>query len=188
MNLVRFFDKLKQSLRKSNSSPPSDDTSAPAPPAPDADSPPVLDQPSTALATSSPAVVSEPADSPPLSEATPHPSSSPVATKQTANVRITRIRRIPRRVNRPRLVIRTREDADIEDVAKPAASIESQPVREDPEDSKTELLDEEPARETGQDEPEQPVPSSTHVITRKPAAQKRQRKIRVVKPKIRVVH
>lgn len=41
---------------------------------------------------------------------------------------------------------------------------------------------------TVQDDAEKAASSAGHVIRRKPQAQKRQRKIRVVKPKIRVVH
>jgi hypothetical protein len=156
ITMVRFFDKLKRSLRKSNPSPPPVDTPSTSQPAP-----------------------------PTLPETTPQPSASPVATKQTSGVKIRRIRRIPRHGNRPRPVIRERDNEDSEDAAKPASRIEPLPVHEDTKDSETGLPDQEPV--TAQDDSAQPATSSKHVITRKPSAQKRQRRIRVVRPKVRVV-
>jgi hypothetical protein len=185
ITMVRFFDKLKRSLRKSNPSPPPVDTPSTSQPAPDAENPSVSDQPSTPLATASPAVISDPSDSPTLPETTPQPSASPVATKQTSGVKIRRIRRIPRHGNRPRPVIRERDNEDSEDAAKPASRIEPLPVHEDTKDSETGLPDQEPV--AAQDDSAQPATSSKHVITRKPSAQKRQRRIRVVRPKVRVV-
>ena len=197
--MVRFFDKLKGSFGKKQPSTPPEDPQSTAP------------DPGTALATSSPAVVEDASSVQRSSETASKPESSPVVLTHPASVKRSRVR--VRRVMRPRPVIRERhmtppKDSDsgdksvsssepitdIEDLggsdSREESALSPKPMTdiEDLEDSDS--GDESVSRPepvTDIEDSEKPALSSRHVIMRKPKAQKRLRKVRVVKPKVRVV-
>lgn len=102
---------------------------------------------------------------------------------------------------RPRPVIREPQVRDHEDPEPVGANPESIPTPVQPEDSEKAAVSPEPVMPeedleksevslepvTGQEDTVKPESSTEHVIRRKPMTQKRLRKVRVIKPKVRVV-
>lgn len=200
MCMVRFFEKLKGSLRKKTpSTRPMDPQTTPQPP-PEARAAIASDQPGTALATASPVRVADAAPSHRTAETVPEPSSSSVVRTRASSVKLSRVR--VRRVMRPRPVIRESQGIAREDPASVEANPESVPSHKPLEDSEQTIASPEPVTPkehleqsasspepaTAYEDPEKPASSAGHVIKRKPMARKRLRKIRVVKPKVRVAH
>jgi hypothetical protein len=168
--MVRFFDKIKSTFSKKPPSTPPEDPLATVHPSPEIPASTSPDPVGTALATSGPAVVEDTSLTHTSSATASKLKSSPVIRTQTASMKRSHVR--TRRVRRPRAVIRERSATPPE-------------VAEDSDSKEKSVSPSEPV--TDVKDPEKPASSPRHMIMRKPKAQKRRRKIRVVKPKVRVV-
>jgi hypothetical protein len=169
MIMVRFFDKLKGSFRKKDPSTPTEESPTPHP-VPEAPASTPSDEKDNPLATSSPAAVVDTPPSPTPSEAVPEPPPPSVTPPRASRVKIARVR--VRRAMRPRPVVRQTQMTEPEDPDVTNGNM-------------TESVSPDPA--TASEETVKPTASPEPVTTRKPVRKKRQRRIRVVRPKVRVV-